>query len=315
MRIWVIGHNGLLGSAIVRTALTPVFTIDIQWEDSTLTRNALREAFEQFVAWAGAEPWAICWAAGTAVPATNPAEFAAQEAVLLDFARFIAGQCAALAATPGATLGAHGVFWFASSASIYGTSRDIVWSEFDTPHPVGPYPESKYRLETELAKIFSAPTSPSLVIGRITTLYGPGQNLAKPQGLITKMCYEAITRGSVTLSVPLETLRDYLYVDDAGNQIHASINSAFRQQKHHQIDIIANGTPTSVAELVRLIPGVTHRRVHVLQLPPSANSVHATVLLAASHNPDLAALPRVSLIDGVQRVVADIRQRTLAGLG
>jgi UDP-glucose 4-epimerase len=59
----------------------------------------------------------------------------------------------------------------------------------------------------------------SALIGRITTLYGPGQNLAKPQGIISQVCRSYLSGRPSSIYVPLDTIRDYLYVADAAGLI------------------------------------------------------------------------------------------------
>ena len=53
------------------------------------------------------------------------------------------------------------------------------------------------------------------MIGRFSNLYGPGQNLGKLQGLISRLALSAVTRQPINIFVPLDTIRDYVYVDDA----------------------------------------------------------------------------------------------------
>jgi len=48
------------------------------------------------------------------------------------------------------------------------------------------------------------------MVGRMSNLYGPGQNLKKVQGLISQMCLRVLTRQPLVLYVPLDTIRDYL---------------------------------------------------------------------------------------------------------
>ena len=66
-----------------------------------------------------------------------------------------------------------------------------------------------------------APARP-LLVGRISNLYGPGQNLAKPQGLVSQLCRAQLTRQPLSVYVSLDTMRDYLYVDDAAAMVVAA---------------------------------------------------------------------------------------------
>ena len=54
-----------------------------------------------------------------------------------------------------------------------------------------------------------------MLVGRISNLYGPGQNLAKPQGLVSHICRAQLSGQPISVYVSLDTIRDYLFVDDA----------------------------------------------------------------------------------------------------
>jgi UDP-glucose 4-epimerase len=61
------------------------------------------------------------------------------------------------------------------------------------------------------------------VIGRITNLYGPGQRLDKSQGLISHLLLSRFGNIPATIFVPLETVRDYFYVDDCARLVLDSL--------------------------------------------------------------------------------------------
>ena len=88
------------------------------------------------------------------------------------------------------------------------------FTEHTEPAPISPYGRAKLRSE-EIATAFAVRTSTALLVGRLANLYGPGQNLDKPQGLISQLCRAQLTRQPLSVSVPLDTMRDYLFVDDA----------------------------------------------------------------------------------------------------
>ena len=66
---------------------------------------------------------------------------------------------------------------------------------------------------------FADRTGVSVLVGRISNLYGPGQNLAKPQGLVSHICRAQLSGQPISVYVSLDTVRDYLFVDDAAGLI------------------------------------------------------------------------------------------------
>ena len=67
-------------------------------------------------------------------------------------------------------------------------------------------------------------------IARITNLYGPGQDLGKGQGLISVIVESYVTGRPVQIYVSLDTLRDYVYVDDCARVIAGGMD-LLREEK------------------------------------------------------------------------------------
>ena len=62
----------------------------------------------------------------------------------------------------------------------------------------------------------------------IANLYGPGQNLSKNQGLISHLCRANLTRQPLSVYVSMDTIRDYLYVDDCAGLVSDMLDRAER---------------------------------------------------------------------------------------
>src|SRR5205085_1105739 len=90
--------------------------------------------------------------------------------------------------------------------------------------PRTPYGVAKLAMEAAVGR-FAADTGTPTVVGRIGNLYGPGQNLAKPQGLVSQVCRTHLTGQPLLLYVPLDTMRDYIYVRDCADVIAAALGS------------------------------------------------------------------------------------------
>lgn len=121
-------------------------------------------------------------------------------------------------------LAATGTVFLASSAgAVYAASEGV--PPFDERSPVGalaPYGREKLRQEALVGGLADACRVGALV-GRLSNLYGPGQRLDKPQGLISHVGRAALRREPISIYVPLDTIRDYLFADDAGRMVAAAI--------------------------------------------------------------------------------------------
>lgn len=284
MTTWVIGQGGLLGSAIIRqvyqrSTANELFTSQqIPWMSPNAAECLVAE-YRRFREEAGAGPWRILWAAGAATVST-PREAAMAES------RSLETLLSAIRANPPR---GRGVFFLTSSAGgVFAGSVKPPFTETSVPAPLGPYGEVKLAQEACATAELSA-TCP-VVIGRFSNLYGPGQNLGKLQGLISRLALAAISQQPISIFVPLDTIRDYIYVDDAAPAALDLTRSAQQEATTPvRIAIIASGQPATVGQLIRTMGQVARRRI------PVAHGSHPS---AGAQALDLRMVPS----DGVQTV-------------
>lgn len=208
---WVIGAGGLLGRAMVRELErrgVPVLTHRIPWTDPAATGPALVEGFRRLRERAGDRPWRIAWCAGAGVTGT-PAQVLAHEVRTV---REFFGQVGR-----GAVPAGSGLFLASSAGGVYAGAGRAPFSENDLAVAISPYGTAK--LECEDAARELAASNVGVLIGRIANLYGPGQDLTKPQGLVSHICRSQIDGQPLSVYVSLDTTRDYLYVDDCAAMI------------------------------------------------------------------------------------------------
>ena len=126
-----------------------------------------------------------------------------------------------------------------------------------------------------------------LVLGRFSNLYGPGHNTEKGQGLIAMLCRACVRRAPLNLYVPMDTVRDYLYVDDAADLAwRATMSAVGEQPAGVHVEVIASGRAATVGEVIATIQAVAHRRVP-LALGTDASARHQV--------PDLRLVPSVDV--------------------
>ena len=148
-----------------------------------------------------------------------------------------------------------------------------------------------------------------LIIGRFSNVYGPGQNLDKPQGLVSRLALATATRQPINIFVSLDTIRDYLYVDDAAQQVAALISQVILHslaRPETTVRVLASGEPVALGHLIQTMQLVTKRRVPVAlgSHPSSASQVLDLRLM-----PSLVPNEGTSLPIGTKRVYDDIHRR------
>lgn len=304
MIIWTIGSGGLLGSAIVRQATRHgIATFDggtIPWGDPTQAFEALTSAAEQFRERADGQDWGIAWAAGSVATASQPHEADAEREL---FERALQAIAQHLPEGRGA------LFLASSAGGVYAGCAEPPFSEHTQPIPLSTYGQLKLDQEHIAADLLKS-TCP-VVIGRISNLYGPGQNLEKLQGLVSRLALSAVTRTPVTMFVSLDTIRDYIDVDDAATVALHWLAKAIREQPQEpQIKVIASGQPVSLGALIHLTQDIARTKFPVaIGSHDSARAQARDLRLTPSEDGHVAPLIRTTLPAGVKRVYLDILAR------
>jgi len=219
---WVIGRGGLLGQSLETAMGAPLWRPlePIAWSAPSAGAPELRQHARQFLNSAGDRPWSVAWCAGAGVMGT-PASVLQLE---------LAALRATLDALAAAPRGRDGSFFFASSAGgVYAGVGAPPYDESSPVRPLAAYGQAKLDAEA-LVEAWSLRTGTPSLIGRIANLYGPGQNLAKAQGLISQICRSHLTGQPLSIYVSLDTLRDYLFAPDCAGLIIEGLARLRREQ-------------------------------------------------------------------------------------
>lgn len=304
MLTWIVGRGGLLGSAVSR-AMGPSFTgMKVPWEDHEAAVEVLDCELDRFIREAQDDDWSVILAAGSGVIGSSVDKLAAET-------RTMSHLVTKLGASPPRGRGA--LFLSSSAGGVYAGSAHPPFSESTAPRPLSPYGDTKLAQE-EIVRVALEGCVP-LVIGRFSNLAGPGQNLSKQQGLITQLCRAAVTRQALNVFVPMETLRDYLYVDDAAAMVRTLVEDAVHNQPSTPVvRNIVSGRPVSVCSVVRTVQHVAHRSVRIaLGTSPSSRFHVRDLRLCTGFRHDFQAVPITPFPVTVKRVYDDLlRQQAIS---
>ncbi|MEE6138735.1 NAD-dependent epimerase/dehydratase family protein [Mycobacterium sp. 050128] len=304
MLTWIVGRGGLLGSAVSR-AMGPTFVEQpVPWQNHDAAADVLDSAVERFIRAAGNDDWSVIWAAGSGVIGSTTETLAAETRILAHLVTRLRDSRPA----------GRGAFFLSSSAGgIYAGSTHPPFSESTTPRPLSPYGETKLAQEEMLRATLGGCTP--VVIGRFSNLAGPGQNLTKQQGLVSQLCRAAVTRQSLNVFVPMETLRDYLYVDDAAAMVRTLVENAVRNQPSTPVlRNIASQRPVSVCTVMRTVQQVAHRTVRIALGSSPSSRYHVRDLRVRTDFPhEFRGVPITPFPVTVKRVYDDLlRQQAVS---
>lgn len=274
----VIGASGFLGRALTRRlecAGTHVVRVTRQ-EPALSPGGHLRPDL--------ASARTLYWAASRINPLIASQRPDLVAADLADFTRFLD---AVHAENPAAR-----VVVLSSGGTVYGVAHTPPHDETTTPRPANEYGRAKLAIEDRLHRHDLASS-----VVRISNAYGPGQQAAPGQGVIGHWLRSVRAGLPVTVFGDLDTVRDYVYVDDVVDalallhdvpSLPATLN-------------VGTGAPTTLAQVVEAINDVVGpRRLQVVLAPRRPFDIPASWLdvgLAAS---TLGWTAQVPLGEGVQ---------------
>lgn len=239
MRTLVIG-GGLVGTAVAHHC-DGIIAEGIRWNDRQAAITDLRLVVREHCA--GNVQWSIAWCAGMGVVGSTRQQ--------LDH------ETALLATVLGAALDyrSNGRFLFTSSGGgIHAGSKALRINEETIPQPISEYGWAKYEQEhlvSQWARRNDIPT----VIARPSNVYGPGQRLSKMQGFISQLLWRIIRDEPLTLSVPWNTQRDFIYADDAGMRMAHLLETV---EHGVNVRIVASGKSVTLSHIVALARQITH---------------------------------------------------------
>jgi UDP-glucose 4-epimerase len=267
LRFLIIGHGQLGGALARQLPAGAVWRARVPWEDADAAAPALRTAIRRFMGAGQGDALGVCWTAGSGFVGTS-------DEVLLRERTYLREVLDELRqpneATPPLKL------FFASSAGGVYAGVDGFADERTEPVAISPYGHSKI-LQERMVADWAARSEGSVLIGRISNLYGPGQNLAKPQGFISHLLVAMIGRREFTLTVPGHTIRDFVFTDDVARRI-ATWFSSPTSDSGVVTKVLAAGRSTNLVGVARIAGRVTRLPTKVLFAQSSASVVQPTVL-------------------------------------
>ena len=306
--VWVVGRGGLVGSQIERLVLREIpnatcwvpASPGFPWNEPTRLAHELGKAARAFsqAAREREAAWMALWCAGAGGVGTPPEALRRETDALQQLLGYLsAGQAQEPKPFPGLLL------LCSSAGGVYGSSVDLPLTEDSRCSPISEYGRNKLRQEEHVLRWVEETPGVSCLIARISNLYGPGQRLTRPQGLIGRLSQNIVYRRPLNIYVPLDTLRDYLYVDDAARYILRCL-ARLRQSDRRAsvVKIFAAEHSISIAAVIGIFFRVVKRPARVLCMPHAMNPQQPGRLRFRSRLWTDLAPPALDLAAGVRAV-------------
>ena len=309
---WVLGSGGLLGAALCRQLSrngTELFTPAerLSWSSSSAFALQLAGAVRAFADLVGAaDRWEIYWAAGIGTMGST-AEALGPETRALSLLL----QC--LQSDPRLTAVQGSVALASTAGAIYAGSADDIITENTAPAPTTAYARAKLEQEELLRSFADSNGRATVLIARISTLYGPGQAAGKKQGLMTYLARSILRHHPVQIYVPYDTIRDYITTDDAAAAMVAASRSAMGVSRV-VTKIVASERPATIAEIVSIFRRLARRAPRIATSANKLSSLYARrvqfrSIVSAGH----VATPATTLAVGIAQLMAAERVALMHG--
>jgi UDP-glucose 4-epimerase len=292
--VWIVGSGGLLGSALAHEFAKSSVDVfqpgrPIAWTDPAAQCETFTAAVQEFSDHLDpASPWEIYWAAGVGRMGSDPGQLSSETTALQALLQEVSRN-KRLRETPGSVA-------FASSAgALYAGSAQDVVSEDSELAPNTPYAYEKLKQEALLRDFCLAHPAHRVLIARITTLFGPRSRGRDSKGLFANLAKSMFSGEPVRIFVPLDTMRDYIYADDAAKAIIGTLRS-MTASRPLLVKIVAAQRITTVAEIISLFGKIGHRQPRIITGATALTSKYAPRLLFKScEGSNTADLYRTSL--------------------
>jgi len=316
---WIIGTGGLLGSTLAeqlrrrgRNCFAPAEPW--AWSQPERLELQLRQALTSFGdRLRPGQGWEIHWSAGRAAMTSGGGELEADRQGFHALVESLA--------EGGALRGHRGLLVLASSAGGIHAASTARWIDEQTPpEPNNPYGHWKLEQEELIRELVAAGHADGAFIARISTLYGVGRANTRRAGLIRTIAHQLLRRQPVKIFVPLDTMRDYIVVQDAAAMILAGADLAWDRILRAEANrcltrLVASEQPTAVSELLGIFHRLTRRQPLVLtSISGPAHLYSRCVQYRSICQPELRRLVSTPLVLGIAAVLQAERRAMARGM-
>ena len=305
---WVIGGGGLIGSAVRRALLARGAALfgpltPLRWLEPSVVARQLSDECARFQGLARlASAWEIYWCAGNGT-FRSPAHELTGEAQALQ------ALVDALAAPGRSPLSAGGLAFISSAGAVYAGSNDEVITESSADVPTTPYGVAKLAQEQALLDGLQKLPQLAVLLARVSTVYGPGQKASKPQGLISHIARSIVRNQAAHLFVPLDTIRDYIAVDDAADEVIRRLQAVVPLGAR-SLQIVASERATTISEIIATFRRIARKSARIVITTDPIRNVYARRTQYRSQvSTGPGAKARTSLLLGISSLLADERLR------
>lgn len=192
---------------------------------------------------------------------------------------------------------------FSSSGAVYGSQQYTLLVEDMLPNPESPYAVSKLAAEYYIRTIGRVSDIETLSL-RIFNVYGVGQQLPPSNPPVIPQFFKQVLSGeSVVLHGKGDQTRDFIFLEDVVTALARA--ATLPHYLNHQVVNVGSGAAVSILELAEMVGQITKRKPNFLPNPDKGAGVSHMQADLTLMKAVLGIVPKVSLLQGLQRVFED----------
>jgi nucleoside-diphosphate-sugar epimerase len=190
---------------------------------------------------------------------------------------------------------------FSSSASVYGSSRQMPTPEDSPVDPVSPYGVAKLAAERYCVSFSRVYESFETVVLRYFNVFGPRQSPFSQYAAAVPLFITRIAAGDeIDVYGDGEQSRDFTFV---GNVVDATIRAGEAEGASGEIFNVAAGAPASVNRVATAIGAILGKPVRRREHPDRAGDLRDSWADLSKSQRILGYAPKVGLEDGLRSTV------------
>lgn len=195
------------------------------------------------------------------------------------------------------------LIYLSSGGAIYGAEPEPVTEDAPT-NPISGYGVTKLAMEHYLRLLHRQQALSKLVILRPSNVYGPGQRLTKPQGVIAHMLRAALEGTPFQLWGDGRSVKDYLHVSDLVEAIHRTLALPGDEALTFNV---STGEGYSVLDILGFVEDALGHPLPIKHVPALATDISRIVLDHSSLTAATGWTPRTRLPDGIRQLVEELK--------
>jgi UDP-glucose 4-epimerase len=193
---------------------------------------------------------------------------------------------------------------FSSSASVYGSSRELPAREEMPVDPISPYGVAKLAAERYCVSFSRVYESFETVVLRYFNVFGPRQSPLSQYAAAIPLFITKIAAGeTIDVFGDGEQSRDFTYV---GNVVDATMRAGHAGGANGEIFNIASGAPASVNHVAATIGDILGKPVNRREHPPRAGDLRNSWADLSKSEQILGYAPAVPLEAGLRLTIESL---------